>query len=128
MQLAGQTQIRLVIWAQIGASGIVAAVLLLFGTHQAWSGLIGGLIAASANALAAVKVFTRYRAQDPGKVLGRLFGAELSKLLYTAALFAVAFVSVKPLSAGALLGTYLFIQAMVPLIVLFFYDRLKTRY
>jgi ATP synthase protein I len=127
MQLTGRSQIRNLILAQFGASILIALLLLLVSGIQAKSALAGGLIAASTNGLSALKAFARYRAQEPGKVLARLYGAELQKLLLTALLFAVAVISLHPLSVGALLGAYLLVQVLVPLIVLYVEDRLKTR-
>lgn len=127
MQLTGRSQIRNLILAQFVATFLIALLLLFVGGIQAKSALAGGLIAASTNGLSALKAFARYRAQEPGKVLARLYGAELQKLLLTALLFAVAVVSLHPLSAGALLGAFLLVQVLVPLIALYVEDRLKTR-
>ena len=128
MQLTGNSQIRHVIWAQFGATIAVAIVLLYIDVWYAWSGLIGGMISASVYTLTAHKIFVPYRAQNPVEVLARMFGAEIQKLLLTGAFFAVAIFTIHSLSVGALLGTYLFIQVLVPMIVLFSVDRLKTRY
>lgn len=127
-QLTGNSQIRLVIWAQFGATIVIALGLAYFNELYAWSGLLGGTISASVNSLVALKVFVPYRAQNPAEVLARMFSAEMQKLLLTGVFFAVAILAVHPLSVGALLGTYLFIQVVVPVTVFFIEDRLKTRY
>jgi ATP synthase protein I len=127
MQLTGNSQIRHIISAQFGFAIMVALALLLFNQLYAWSGLIGGLISASINGLTARKVFVPYRAQDPGDVLARLYGAEFRKLFMTGVLFALVLALVEPLSVGALLGSYLFVQVAVPVIVFLFEDRLKSR-
>jgi ATP synthase protein I len=127
MQLTGNSQIRHIVSAQFGFAITLALALLLFNQLYAWSGLIGGLISASINGLTARKVFVPYRAQDPGDVLARLYGAEFRKLFMTGVLFAVVLALVEPLSVGALLGSYLFVQVAVPIIVFLFEDRLKTR-
>jgi ATP synthase protein I len=127
MQLTGNSQIRHIVSAQFGFAILLALALLLFNQLYAWSGLIGGLISASINGLTARKVFVAYRAQDPGDVLARLYGAEFRKLFMTGVLFAVVLALVEPLSVGALLGSYLFVQVAVPIIVYLFEDRVKTR-
>jgi ATP synthase protein I len=127
MQLTGNSQIRHIISAQFGFAIFIALALLLFNQLYAWSGLIGGLISAMINGLTARKVFVPYRAQEPGEVLARLYGAEVRKLFLTGVLFAMVLILLEPLSVGALLGSYLFVQVAVPLIVFMIEDRLKTR-
>jgi ATP synthase protein I len=127
MQLTGNSQIRHIISAQFGFAILVALALLLFNQLYAWSGLIGGLISASINGLTARKVFVPYRAQDPGAVLARMYGAEFRKLFLSGVMFALVLILVEPLSVGAMLGSYLFVQVAVPIIVFLFEDRLKTR-
>lgn len=128
MQLTGNSQIRHVIWGQFGATIAIAMVLLYIDVWYAWSGLIGGMVSAAVNTMMARMIFVPYRAQNPAEVLARMFGAEMQKLLLTGAFFAVAIFTIHSLSVGALLGTYLFVQIVVPMIVLFSVDRLKTRY
>ena len=125
MQLTGNSQIRHIISAQFGVAVSVSLALLLFNQLYAWSGLIGGLISASINGLTAWKVFVPYRAQDPGAVLARIYGAEIRKLFLTGVMFAVVLILVEPLSIGAMLGCYLFIQVAVPITVFLLEDRLK---
>ncbi|MEW8506686.1 MAG: ATP synthase subunit I [Candidatus Thiodiazotropha sp.] len=123
MQLTGNNQIRTIVALQFGAALGVGLVLLGFGKTYALSGLLGGLIAAAANGFFAYRSFTHYRAQDPQKIAGRMFGAEIQKLIVTGLMFGLTIVSISPLSIGALLGCYLFVQVAVPLIVLVFQDR-----
>lgn len=128
MQLAGNSQIRHVIWAQLGFTIAIALGLSFIDLAYAWSGLLGGLVPASINSLMALKVFVPYRAQNPAEVLGRMLSSEVQKLLLTGACFAIVILVVHPLSVGALFGTYLFIQVAVPVIAILTEDRLKTRY
>ena len=107
---------------------VIALVLLHFGKLYAWSGLIGGSISTGVTAYTALKVFVRYRAQDPGRILGVMYTAEITKLLLTGCLFAVAIAFVDPLHVGALLGSYLVVQILVPILVLLSEDRMKIRY
>jgi len=126
MQLTGNNQIRVIVLLQIGVGLAIGLLLLLFGKGVAVSGLIGGLIAALANGYFAYRSFTRYRAQEPGRILQRMFGAEIQKLLLTGLMFVLAIVYITPLSMGALLGSYLFVQLVVPLAVIFYQDKQQS--
>ncbi|MET0003644.1 MAG: ATP synthase subunit I [Candidatus Thiodiazotropha sp.] len=123
MQLTGNSQILTIVALQLGAAVVVGLILLAFGKTFALSGFIGGLIAAVANGYFAHRSFTHYRAQDPQKIAGRMFGAEIQKLIITGLMFGLTIVTITPLSIGALLGSYLFVQVAVPLIVLVIEDR-----
>jgi ATP synthase protein I len=123
MQLTGNNQIRTIVALQFGAALMIGLILLAFGKTVALSGVIGGLIAAVANGYCAHRSFTRYRAQDTQKIAGRMFGAEIQKLIITGLMFGLTIVTITPLSIGALLGCYLFVQVAVPLIVLIIEDR-----
>jgi ATP synthase protein I len=61
-------------------------------------------------------MFGHYRAQEPGVLLRRFYGAEFQKLLLTGLLFAATILWVKPLSAGALFGVFLLVQ-MTPVLI-----------
>jgi ATP synthase protein I len=123
MQLTGNSQIRIIVALQFGAAIAVGLVLLVLGKTIALSGFIGGLIAAVANGFFAYRSFTHYRAQDPQKIAGRMFGAEIQKLIITGLMFGLTIVTISSLSIGTLLGCYLFVQVAVPLIVLVLQDR-----
>jgi ATP synthase protein I len=126
MQLTGNSQIRALVALQFGAALGIGLLLLLFGKAIAWSGAIGGLIAAMANGYFALRTFSRYRAQNPERLAGRLLGAEVQKLLLTGLMFVLAIVYITPLSIGALLGSYLVVQVLVPLVVTLIYDRKQS--
>ena len=110
MDLANASQAYRLISAQLVTTLIAALLLILFGWVHVWSGLIGGLIATLTNAVFAARVFVRYRAQEPARLLGRFYGAELIKLVLTALLFAGVFIWLEPLSPGALFGVFLLVQ------------------
>jgi ATP synthase protein I len=126
MQLTGNSQIRALVALQFGAALGIGLLLLLSGRAAAWSGAIGGLIAALANGYFAFRTFSRYRAQNPERLAGRLLGAEVQKLILTGMMFVLAIVYVTPLSIGALLGSYLVVQMVVPLVVTLIYDRKQS--
>lgn len=106
---------------QLSATLVAALLLLALGRVHAWSGLLGGLIASLGSGVLALRVFVRYRAQEPARLLARFYRAELYKLVLTGFLFAGVIIWVKPLSAGALFGVYLLVQ-LVPLLVSHFLD------
>ena len=110
MDLANASQAYRLISAQLVTTLIAALLLILFGWVHVWSGLIGGLIATLTNAVFAARVFVRYRAQEPTRLLGRFYGAEFIKLVLTALLFAGVFIWLEPLSPGALFGVFLLVQ------------------
>ena len=126
MQLAGNSQIRALVALQFGAALGIGLLLLLFGKAVAWSGAMGGLIAALANGYFAYRTFSHYRAQNPERLAGRILGAEIQKLLLTGLMFVLAIVYITPLSIGALLGSYLVVQVVVPLVVTLIYDRKQS--
>jgi len=116
MNLASARQAWRLVSFQLMISLIASLILIFPGWVHAWSGLVGGLIATAANAFFALRVFAHYRAEEPGKLLGRFYGAEFQKLLLTGMLFAATILWVKPLSAGALFGVFLLVQ-MTPVLI-----------
>ena len=123
MQLTGNSQIRTIVAYQFLAALGVGLLLLLFGKTLAWSGFLGGMIAALANGYFAWRAFAHYHAQQPERIARRMLGAEIQKLFLTGLMFVMAIRFVDPLSLGSLLGCYLFIQVVVPLAVTLIHDR-----
>jgi ATP synthase protein I len=123
MQLTGNSQIRTIIAFQFGTALGLGLLLLLIGKTHAWSGLIGGMIATLANGYFAWRSFAHYRAQEPERIARRMLGAEIQKLLLTGLMFLLAIRTITPLSFGALLGGYLIVQVVVPLVVTLIHDR-----
>ena len=117
MHLADKRQAYRTILGQLVTTLIAALLLqLAAGKVYALSGLAGGSIATLANALFAYRIFVRYSAQAPGKLLARFYGAEILKLVLTGLLFAGVILWIKPLSVGALFGIFLLVQ-MVPIVI-----------
>ena len=117
MHLADKHQAYRTILAQLAMTLIAALFLqLVAGKVFAYSGLAGGMIATLANALFAFRIFVRYTAQEPGKLLARFYGAEILKLVLTGLLFAGVILWIKPLSVGALFGVFLLVQ-MAPMVI-----------
>jgi len=108
-----------VVLAQLAVCLLLFVTLLTVSWVLAYSGVIGGGIAALTNAVFARKVFVRYRAQDPAGLISSMYSAEMQKILITAVLFAAVIIWFDVLSYGALFGGYLLLQ-MVPIFVFHF--------
>jgi ATP synthase protein I len=89
---------------------LLAAGLTVLGVEHGYSALIGGGAATIANGLFAYWAFKPYRAQQPGRVLARIYGAELLKIAFVTVIFVSAFRWLRPLSATALLGCFLIVH------------------
>jgi ATP synthase protein I len=96
--------------AQCALCILVAVILTPFGLVYAYSGALGGGIAAIGNALLARKVFVEYSAQNPISLLAGFYGAEIQKIIVVALLFASAIIWIDVLSYATLFGSYLFVQ------------------
>ena len=121
MMPPGKSRAFRMVGAQLVASCVLGGVLLVIAWPHAWSALAGGLISALGNGFAAARIFVPYRAQEPEKLVGRFYGAEVGKLVLTGLLFAAAILWIEPLSVGALFGGFLVIQ-MIPILVALFLE------
>ncbi|MGD8207118.1 MAG: ATP synthase subunit I [Chromatiales bacterium] len=92
----------------------LAAVLaaLPFGVMALASAAIGAAVCLLANWIFAYRVFRRYRAQQPGKIVVHMYGAEVLKIAVVLASFSLAFAYVEDLSLPALLGAYFAVQVL----------------
>jgi len=86
------------------------------GWTAAYSALAGGMIATLANAWFAYKVLGPGQSSEPATVLRGFYLGELNKILFTCAMFAAAFVLIRPVNAAALLAVYFFVH-MTPAVV-----------
>ena len=107
---------RRILLAQAAATLVVTLIGLMFGLRAGFFALIGGATATIANALFAYWVFGRYRANEPGKLVGQFYGGELIKLAFIAAMFAVVIIWLDPLSPLALFGAFFVVQVLPPLL------------
>jgi len=117
MDADGKRRVKRLVSMQFFVALILALGLLLVDPVYAYSSLAGGLIAAVANAAFARRVFADYRAQEPQLLLMRLYGAELLKLVLVGVLFAGVYLWIEPLSPGALLGAFLIVYLVPPVIL-----------
>lgn len=95
---------------------LVALGASVFGMNAAWSALLGGSIALSANAIFAWLLFGPYRAAEPGRLMARFYLAEVLKLLFAGLAFAVVFLWVRPLGVAALFMGFFMVQVVSPLL------------
>jgi ATP synthase protein I len=113
-------QARGYILAQLAATSVLSAILLGWYWPNGWtvgySALAGGLIATAANAWFALKIFGGRLSERPDIVLRSFYWGELNKILFTCAMFAAAFVLIRPVNAAALLAVYFFVH-MTPAVV-----------
>lgn len=102
--------------AQVVTTLVVALVGLLAGPQQGLFALIGGAIATASNALFAYWVFGRYKAAEPGRLVGQFYGGEMLKLGFTALAFAVVIIGFESLSPLALFGAFFVVQVLPPML------------
>jgi ATP synthase protein I len=101
--------------SQLAATALIFVSLLIFDATMAWSSLAGGLIATVATGWFAVKIFAgarKARLENGPVAVRQLYWGELNKVVLTAALFVIAFVYIRPVSAAALLGAYFIVHIM----------------
>jgi len=100
-------QVMPVLLWQLLVSLALALVLLFFGTVEAYSALLGGLICVIPNAYLAGRLLMKSGAGDSRVFLRAAFTGEVIKLLLTGALFAVVFVNIKPLNVLVLFAGFI---------------------
>ncbi len=118
MLIADEQRAKVSIKVQLALTVVIAALLMFFGAVVSYSALIGGLIAAIANAFLVKRVFTSYRAQAPGLLLAQIYSAEITKLVLVGAFFAAAIAWIEPLSVGALFSVFIVVHLVPSMITL----------
>jgi ATP synthase protein I len=107
-----RTQVkRLLVW-QAAIAVMAVAVALPFGVDTAIAALFGASACVVANWYFAFRVFRRYEAREPGRLLASIYGAELVKIVIALAIFGLAFASMDGLNPLALFGAYLAVQIL----------------
>src|SRR5699024_6001780 len=87
---------------------VVCAVTL--GIVAAYSVLIGGMIALVANAYFTYKAFQLYGARSMTAIVQSFWAGQVGKMVVTAVLFALVFITVKPFDVVLLFLGYILIQ------------------
>ena len=116
MQQAGAQQARRVLTTQAIIGLLTVAFALPFGESLVLSATVGAGACLLANLLFAAWVFQGYRAQAPERLLLRIYAAEIVKIGIILGLFVLAFVTIPDLSIPVLLGSYLAVQMLAPVI------------
>jgi ATP synthase protein I len=122
MKLSASTQLteapvaRRVLALQAVLTLVAALAAMPIGSSPALSVLVGGGVCLVANAAVVLWVFRDYRAQFPGAVVGRFYSAEVIKIALLLGLFAAAFVGIEGLALPYVVGSYLLIQVLPPII------------
>lgn len=110
------------VWSQLILTIVLSLLwLIFFDVVKAYSALAGGMIATTATAWFAYKVFRigpEHVSLDraAATMLASAYTGEIYKIVLTGALFICAFVLIRPVSALALLITY-FVIHMTPALV-----------
>lgn len=112
MQQPDALQAKRVLTVQLALTIVLAVGALPFGMGVALSVLIGAGVCLLANAIFAIWVFRRYRAQEPGSLVMRFYGAEIIKLSLILGLFVAAFTMIEGLNLPALLIAYFAVQVL----------------
>lgn len=102
---------RLLQW-QIAFAFAALLIALPFGIPALVSAAIGAGVCLLANWVFALRVFRKYRAQQPGELVMQIYGAEIIKIVLILGLFSVAFATIEDLNLPALLGTYFAVQVL----------------
>lgn len=111
--------VRKILIAQLGvAAAVGGAAWVLAGIVAGYSAWLGGLVCVIPNAYLALRMMTARVSEEPRAMLRATYFGEAGKLLLTAALFAIVFIAVKPLSAGALLIGFIASQGAIWLVIL----------
>lgn len=97
---------------QLGVTLAITVLALPFGMSAAVSVLIGAGVCLLANSAFAFWVSRGYRAQEPGVIVARFYGAEIAKLGLILGLFAAAFANLPELNLPALLAAYFAAQVL----------------
>jgi len=109
-------QAILTIQSQLAVTVVISIVLFFIDLVMAYSALTGGLIATSASAWFAYKVFRVSPDSAAQTMLASVYMGETYKIILTGALFLCAFVLIKPISAATLLITYFAVHMMPALV------------
>ena len=109
-------RVKRILIGQAVATLIVTLVGLSIGPREGLSAFLGGATALGANSLFAYWVFGRYRADEPGKLVGQFYGGELLKLGFVVIAFAAVIILLDPLSPLALFGAFFVVQVLPPLL------------
>lgn len=117
MQVQKLNEAKKLLYWQACLLVLIPLMLLPMGAKVAVSGLLGGAIAFVSSLIMFFLVFRQYRAQQPEKVLAKFYSAEIAKLIFAMAAFALIVLNVKSLSFAALIVVFFVIQVLPALLI-----------
>ncbi|MBT8438416.1 MAG: hypothetical protein HKP55_07290 [Gammaproteobacteria bacterium] len=117
MQVQKTGEARKLLLLQFAFLVLIPLLLLPLGVTVSFSGFLGGAIAFVSSVLMFALVFRQYRAQQPEKIVARFYGAEMAKLIFGIAAFALVVLNVQPLSFATLILVYFFMQVVPVLLI-----------
>jgi ATP synthase protein I len=126
MQQPDVGQAKRVLLAQLALTLTLVAATLPAGMAVAISVLIGAAVCLLASSVLAYWVFRQYRAQDPGSLVMRFYGAEIVKLSLVLGIFVIAFTTNEGLNLPSMLAAYVAVQVL-PAVFASSWDARKTR-
>ena len=126
MQQPDVAQAKRVLLAQLALTLTLVAATLPAGMAVAVSVLIGAAVCLLASSVLAYWVFRQYRAQDPGSLVMRFYGAEIVKLSLVLGIFVIAFTTNEGLNLPSMLAAYVAVQVL-PAVFASSWDARKTR-
>jgi ATP synthase protein I len=126
MQQPDVAQAKRVLLAQLALTLTLVAATLPAGMAVAVSVLIGAAVCLLASSVLAYWVFRQYRAQDPGSLVMRFYGAEIVKLFLVLGVFVIAFTTNEGLNLPSMLAAYVAVQVL-PAVFASSWDARKTR-
>lgn len=95
---------------------LISALAGVLGISHLRDAFIGGLAALAGNAVFALWVFGRYRAQQPGRIVANLYGGEVIKILVVVAIFAAAMYGLPDIHPLTFFSAFLMVQVLPPLL------------
>lgn len=116
MQQSEARRLNQVLMVQVALGAVAGLVTLPLGAMAAISALIGASASLLGNGIAAVWAFRDYRAQEPERILMRLYSAEAAKVALILAILGIAFAAVDGLEIPILLGTFFVVQVASPIV------------
>ena len=117
MQVQKTAEARKLLILQFGFLVLIPIILLPLGATVSLSGLLGGSISFVSSLLMFAMVFRQYRAQQPEKIVASFYSAEIVKLIFGIAAFALVVLNVQPLSFATLILVYFFMQVVPALLI-----------
>lgn len=116
MQESEARRLRQLIRVQAVLCVVAFLIALSISMAAAASALIGAGASLAATLVAALWAFRDYRAQEPERILMRIYRAESARIAVALGIFATAFATFDGLDPLALLGGFLATQVAAPII------------